>query len=59
MGDLADDGISRQIVEGIEGDDVMAEAFECPEAIEGGFLGREAGGIQNLHRMLGFPLCLP
>jgi len=39
MGDLADEGTSRQIVEGVEGDDVMAEALKCPEAIEGGFLG--------------------
>ena len=56
MGDLADEGTSRQVVEGVEGDDVMSEALKCPEAIEGGFLGREAGGVQNLHRMLRF-LC--
>ena len=56
MRDFADEGTSRQIVEGVEGDDVMAEAFQCPEAIEGGFLGGEAGGVQNLHRVLRF-LC--
>jgi hypothetical protein len=54
MGDLADEGTSRQIIEGVERDDVVAESLKCPEAIEGGFLGREAGGIQNLHRILRF-----
>jgi hypothetical protein len=49
MSDFADEGTSRQIVEGVEGDDVVAETLQSPEAIEGGFLGGEAGGIQNLH----------
>ncbi len=30
--------IARQIVEGVEGDDLMAEPLERPEAIEGGFV---------------------
>jgi hypothetical protein len=58
MGDFTDERTPRQIVEGVEGDDLMAEALKCPEAIEGGFFWREAGGVQNLHRMPGCPLCL-
>jgi len=59
MSDLSDEGTSRQIVEGVEGDDVVAESLKCPEAIEGGFLGGKAGGVQNLHRILRFLYVCP
>jgi hypothetical protein len=54
MGDLADERISRQIIEGVEGNHLMAETLKCPESIEGRFLEREAGGVQDLHGVLRF-----
>ena len=55
-GGLADQWVSGQIIEGVEGDDLMTEAFKRPESIEGGFFEREAGGVQNLHGVTAFPL---
>jgi hypothetical protein len=33
MSDFPDKRTSREIVEGVEGDDMVAKAFKCPEAI--------------------------
>ena len=54
--DLANQAIARQVVEGVEGDDLMTEPLECPEAVEGRFLGGKACGVQNLHGGTAFSL---
>jgi len=47
--DLADEGVGGVVLVGVERDDLMAEALQRPEAVEGRIVGREARGVQNLH----------
>jgi hypothetical protein len=54
VGKLAYEAVAGFVVKGIEGDDMVSQTFQGPEAIEGGIVRGEAGSVQNLHAILRF-----
>ena len=49
VGDFVDDGVRGVVVEGVQGNDLVAETLQGPEAIEGRVVEREGRGVQDLH----------